>query len=224
MAHYIWLSDDSGGEFSSLFSTYRFRGAGAGELISRREAKTSLLVILQKSDLKIDGCLMHSINIPRSRRKPTRLNPTPTWMICDLESLSSMPMKKFITSWEPYFTFSLAMTSSSRHNLPEEKRRRGDAERRKVLMRGSAMMAHGSKGTLYRIWPPSCPRQWANRTHQAAWRAEGPLLSSQFHLTHLYNNHYVNYTQKLELKLKGDKKKQTSAHSSLWLISELSKH
>lgn len=53
------LSDDSRVELSCLISTYRFRWASAGKLISRWEAETSLLVILQKSNLKIDGGSMH---------------------------------------------------------------------------------------------------------------------------------------------------------------------
>lgn len=67
--------------FSCLFSTYRFRGASAGELITRWKAETSLLVILQKSDLKIDGCSMHFINFPQSiKRALSHLPKSKTYM------------------------------------------------------------------------------------------------------------------------------------------------
>lgn len=45
---------------------------------------------------------------------------THTWMMYELESLSSVLTKKLTRSWVPYFSFSLAMTSSSLHDLPWE--------------------------------------------------------------------------------------------------------
>lgn len=77
------------------------------------------------------------------------------------------------------------------------------------------MLAHGDKRMLYRIRPPSCPQQWASHKHQAACRAMGPLLSSQFHLTYLNNNLHINSTQNVELRLKEDRNFYTFLYDSL---------
>lgn len=74
----------------------------------------------------------------------------------------------------------------------------GAIERRKLLV----ALAQGDRRRFYRIQSPSCLQQWASHTHQAACRATGPHLSSQSHLTYLYNNHHINSTQNVEVSLK----------------------
>ena len=106
---------------------------------------------------------------------------TPTWMMWELESLSSVPTKKLTKSWVPYFSFSLAMTSSSLHVLPEE-RGGGGVRKQETPVDDDICCVWRWETILYRGWFPSCPQLWANQTHQAACRAMGCLLGAQSNL------------------------------------------
>lgn len=111
---------------------------------------------------------------------------TPTWMMCELESLSSVPTKKLTKSWVPYFSFSLATTSSNLHVSPGKKEEGEESEERnnrKEMPVGNICCMQAYHKEWYHRWSPSCPELWASQTHQAACQAKETLLFAQLNLT-----------------------------------------
>lgn len=136
-----WLSDDSRAGFSCLFSTYHFRGASAGELISRWEAETSLLVILQKSDLKIDGCLMHFINFPQIAKRALSHLPKSKTYVDDIRAgvLVIYADEKVYHELGAVFHVQLGNDILQPPQFAWRKETAGAIERRKLLV----VLAHG---------------------------------------------------------------------------------
>lgn len=140
---------------------------------------------------------MHLINIPQTGKKRPLSHPP-----------QSQNLRGWYASWSPchryqWRSLSRAGSRNSRSawrwhppaaTIFLKKRDSGVIDKRKLPAHNSCVLEHGDKSMLYRIWPPSCPQQWASHTDQAASGATGPLLSSQFHLTYSYKKCYFNFT------------------------------